>query len=92
MEGELNVRELQTCADPLQYAVLRAEPDWQALGKRLGKQMAAVAKAVKALPAADLLAYEKTGELTVEGFTLGQGDIKVRGRRRWGAVGCIHAS
>lgn len=29
---------------------MRAEPEWGLLGKRLGKAMAAVAKAVKALP------------------------------------------
>ena len=29
MESELNVRSLETCADPLQYATLRAQPDWQ---------------------------------------------------------------
>ena len=29
---------------------VRAEPEWGVLGKRLGKAMAAVAKAVKALP------------------------------------------
>jgi isoleucyl-tRNA synthetase len=27
--GELNVRELEVCADPLKYATLRAEPDFQ---------------------------------------------------------------
>jgi hypothetical protein len=40
--GELNVRTLTVCDDPLRYASLRAEPDWQVLGKRLGKAMAAV--------------------------------------------------
>lgn len=36
-------------APPLSCSV-RAEPEWGVLGKRLGKAMAAVAKAVKALP------------------------------------------
>ena len=35
--SELNVRELETCADPQRYASVRAEPDWAALGKKLGK-------------------------------------------------------
>ena len=26
---ELNVRDLETCDQPLQYAQLRAEPDWK---------------------------------------------------------------
>ncbi len=29
MESELNVRTVETCADPLQYCSLRAQPDWQ---------------------------------------------------------------
>lgn len=28
---ELNVRALETCDQPLQYAQLRAEPDWKVL-------------------------------------------------------------
>ena len=40
MCSELNVRVLETCSDQLKYATLRAEPDWQALGKRLGKALA----------------------------------------------------
>ena len=31
----------------LRYATLRAEPDWQALGKRLGKALNVVSKAIK---------------------------------------------
>jgi hypothetical protein len=38
--SELNVRDLETCADPLKYASLRAEPDWQVgwevVGRRVG--------------------------------------------------------
>lgn len=40
--GELNVLELETCSDMLAYAELSAVPDWQALGKRLGKDMGKV--------------------------------------------------
>lgn len=29
VESELNVHELELCADPLKYATLRAEPDFQ---------------------------------------------------------------
>ena len=29
VESELNVRSVETCNDPLEYAVLRAEPEWQ---------------------------------------------------------------
>lgn len=47
---EVNVRLLTPCADQLRFASVRAEPEWGVLGKRLGKSMAAVAKAVKSLP------------------------------------------
>jgi hypothetical protein len=46
---EMNVRALTPCADPLRYATLRAEPEWGVLGKRLGKAIGGVAKAVKDL-------------------------------------------
>jgi hypothetical protein len=39
---ELNVRELETCNDILQYATIKAEPNWANLGKRLGKDMGKV--------------------------------------------------
>lgn len=42
MRSELNVGELATCADMLAYADVSAQPDWQALGKRLGKDMGKV--------------------------------------------------
>ncbi len=34
---ELNVRELETCADPVKYAELKAVPNLPVLGKKLGK-------------------------------------------------------
>lgn len=37
----------QVCSDPQQYATLRAEPDFQSLGKKLGKAVGAVGKAIK---------------------------------------------
>lgn len=40
--GELNVVELETCDDVLRYAELVAEPEWQLLGKKLGKDMGKV--------------------------------------------------
>lgn len=77
VESELNVRTLETCSDPLRYSSLRAVPDFQALGKRLGKSMAAVGNAIKALPPQALLDFEASGTLSVEGHELTQGDIKV---------------
>ena len=45
---EINVRELVGCDEPARFATLRGEPNWAALGKRLGKAMGAVSAAVLA--------------------------------------------
>ncbi|XP_058082721.1 isoleucine--tRNA ligase, cytoplasmic isoform X1 [Magnolia sinica] len=74
---ELNIRSVVPCNDPLKYASLRAEPDFSVLGKRLGKAMGAVAKEVKAMSQADIIAFEKSGEVTLAGHCLKLTDIKV---------------
>lgn len=77
MVEEVNVRNLKTCADPLQFCTLRAEPDYASLGKRLGKAMAKVGKAVKGMTIDQILQFESQGEISLEGESLGSGDIKV---------------
>ncbi|GMH28561.1 hypothetical protein Nepgr_030404 [Nepenthes gracilis] len=74
---ELNIRLLVPCNDPLKYASLRAEPDFSALGKRLGKSMGVVAKEVKAMSQEDILAFERNGEVTIATNSLRLTDIKV---------------
>ncbi|PIA64421.1 hypothetical protein AQUCO_00100120v1 [Aquilegia coerulea] len=74
---ELNVRSLVPCNDPLKYASLRAEPDFSVLGKRLGKAMGNVAKQVKAMSQADILSFERDGEVTIAGHRLMLSDIKI---------------
>lgn len=48
------------------------------LGKRLGRAMGMVAKEVKAMSQADILAFEKSGEVNFSGHCLRLTDIKVR--------------
>ncbi|KAH7654804.1 isoleucyl-tRNA synthetase protein [Dioscorea alata] len=74
---ELNVKAIIPCNDPLKYASLRAEPDFSVLGKRLGKSMGIVAKEIKAMSLPDILAFEKSGEVTISGHCLKLNDIKV---------------
>jgi len=74
---EVNVRSLKTCADPLQYCTLRAEPDYPSLGKRLGKGMAKVGKAVKGMSIEQILDFESRGSIELEGESLGSGEIRV---------------
>lgn len=80
---ELNIKSLVPCNDTLKYASLRAEPDFSVLGRRLGKSMGVVAKEVKAMSTADIIAFEKAGELTIASHALKLTDIKiVRGFKR----------
>ena len=71
------MRSLKTCADPLQYCTLRAEPDYPSLGKRLGKGMAKVGKAVKSMSVEQILDFESRGSIELEGESLGCGEIRV---------------
>lgn len=74
---EMNVREVQTCNDPMQYSSVKASPQWGALGKRVGKSMPQVKAAMEALTLEQLLAYEAGATLDVAGFAMGPGDIAV---------------
>ncbi|KAL7222853.1 hypothetical protein ACSBR1_024530 [Camellia fascicularis] len=76
---ELNVKSIVPCNDPLKYASLRAKPEFSVLGKRLGKSMPVVAKEVKAMSQEDILAFDKSGEITVVAHSLKLTDIKVPG-------------
>ena len=75
---ECNVRAISTCSDPLRYADVRAEPDWPALGARLGAALGRVGAAAKALRQEAVLQYEAEGKLLVAGVELRQGDLKIR--------------
>ncbi|CAI5520474.1 unnamed protein product [Closterium sp. Naga37s-1] len=74
---ELNVRSVLPCADTSKYTSVRAEPDFSVLGRRVGRAMGAVAKAVKEMDAAAIAAMQLAGEVTVAGHTLSASDIKV---------------
>lgn len=78
MVEELNVRQLDVCADPMQYATVKAEPNFAVLGKRLGKAMGQVGKAVKSMTKEDILLFQKMGSFSVDGHTLGAEDISVK--------------
>lgn len=74
---EVNVRSLKTCADPVQFCSLRAEPDYPSLGKRLGKGMAKIGKAVKGMTTQQILDFEAQGSILLEGESLESGEIRV---------------
>ncbi|KMZ60609.1 Isoleucine--tRNA ligase [Zostera marina] len=74
---ELNIRSVFPCSDLKEYAFLRAEPNFSELGKRLGKSMGAVAKAVKTMSMADIEKFERSGEVIFSGHCLKKTDIKI---------------
>jgi isoleucyl-tRNA synthetase len=56
---------------------VRAEPNWAALGKRLGKAMGAVASHLKAMSPADVAAFEASSSMTVAGHELSASDVTI---------------
>ena len=66
---ELNVSELKT-AHPDEYGSTLAVPNFKALGARLGKRMAPVATAIKKLTPQQIVEFQKSGSISVEGETL----------------------
>eukprot|EP00210_Caulerpa_lentillifera_P003823 g3651.t1 len=77
VKEEMNVSNLSTCDDPLEYAKIKAEPDWRALGSRLGKSMGPVSKQIKSLDVASLLKLEQEGSLEIAGFLISSTEIRV---------------
>lgn len=72
---ELNVSELATAA-PDDFSTTTAMPNFDVLGKRLGKDMRAVGAAIKAMTPADISTFQETGSATFEGHTLSGNDVR----------------
>jgi isoleucyl-tRNA synthetase len=76
--AEANVRELEASTDVKAWCATRLVPDWPALGKRLGRALPAVKRAL-ADADGDLVASIERGEaVTVGGVELEAGAIKVQ--------------
>lgn len=76
--AEANVRDLVLSDDVAAWTATKLEPDWAALGKRLGRALPAV-KAGLAAADATLVASIEAGEaVTVGGVELEAGVVKVR--------------
>ena len=75
---ELNVKKLTLASEDSKYGVrLQGEPDNERLGKRLKGDFKKVAPAIKALTSEQVMAFQQSGEVTVEGYVLSIEDIKV---------------
>lgn len=74
---EVNSLALHVSSDVAGFCTLRCEPNWAALGKRLGKAMGAVAAAVKTLSADAIGQLEAQGSLEVAGHRLALEDVTI---------------
>ena len=75
---ELNVREVAWVDDLGAHVVWSAKPDFKVLGRKLGKKMKDVAKAVMALSSAEVKAIADGGTITVADEVLGAGDLLIQ--------------
>ena len=74
---ECNTLNIQVCNDPMKYSILKADPDFRVLGKKLGKKMGQVAKAIKNLPQDELISLKDGKSIEVEGETITPDDVKI---------------
>lgn len=75
---ELNVKKVSTTTDKSKYgAHMVAEVDFKALGARLKGDVKKVVAAVKQLTSGQLEEFQETGNMVVEGHTLGEEDLKL---------------
>ena len=95
---ELNVRELLIAEDRGTYVTYQVKPNFRSLGKRLGKKMPLLAKAVALLePAATVATWEAVGTLDIpledgEVVTLRDDDLSVRIQQREGTASAFDES
>jgi len=85
--GECNAQRLETCADVRAWCDEQAVPDWGLLGKRLGKDMGKVKKALAELTGDDLAALARDGSLTVAGHVVSSAEVQLKRTFRAGENG-----
>lgn len=77
--AELNVRDLVLSSDEEKYNIeYQVEADWPVLGKKLRKDALRVRNALPSLSSDECKQYAQTGEITVDGIKLAEGDLVVR--------------
>ncbi|MCP5463769.1 MAG: isoleucine--tRNA ligase [Deltaproteobacteria bacterium] len=89
IKEELNVREVLYQTNEDEFVELTAKANGAALGKRLGKKFGPVNKAVQNLAHEQIVALEKGEMITVEGETLGAGDVLVYRNAKKGHDGVV---
>lgn len=76
--AEVNTWNVELSSDIEKFCSLKIQPNWKDLGKRLGKQMKDVAKAVNELTYAEVSNLIKVGEIEICGFKLSKEDLVVK--------------
>jgi isoleucyl-tRNA synthetase len=76
--GELNVKQLDVVEDDSTLVSITAKANFKVLGKKLGKQMKAVAEKVEQLDAATLRGVLTGGSVEIEGHVLAGDDLLIR--------------
>jgi isoleucyl-tRNA synthetase len=78
LESQLNIREIVFTTDEERTCVrYKATADWPTLGKKLRKDIGKVKAGLPNLTSEEVKAYERTGEVVVDGITLTKGDLVV---------------
>ncbi len=76
--AEVNAWDVELSTEWEKLCALKVQPNWKDLGKRLGKQMKDVAKAINDLKFEEIVAFMKNGEMNVCGFKLTSDDVLVK--------------
>eukprot|EP00736_Rhodelphis_marinus_P011216 Rmarinus@m.24730 len=78
IKDEMNVRDLVVGTDDLdKYVKYVVEPDNRALGQRLGKAFAPVAKAIRAMGHDEIQTFLAKGEISLEGQVITKDEMKI---------------
>ena len=78
LESQLNIREIVFTTNEERTCVrYKATADWPTLGKKLRKDIGKVKAGLPNLSSEEVKAYERTGEVVVDGITLTKGDLVV---------------
>ena len=72
---EINAWNVTLSTDFSSNCSLKIVPNFQALGKRLGKDLKKVKTAIEALTEAEITAFKESGKITVEGFDFTSDDL-----------------
>ncbi|CAE7497359.1 ileS, partial [Symbiodinium microadriaticum] len=76
--GEINSWEVTLSTNWQEYCTIKVVPNWKDLGKRLGKDMKAVAKEINSLTTSQILEFMSSGVMNVCGHELTSEDIVVK--------------